>query len=453
MAVSRTEAMLTETLKRLLHRGAAPNVVKVCRKSRPADVAAAFRHLTPLESRNLFVTLLDDDRGLAAEILMDMERGDVNQLLEVLPDEKVAMVLSEVAEEEAADLLDLLPRERAEKLLELMREEDREGIRHHLHYPEESAGRIMSSDFLALDEHLSAEEAIKVIQNSTERQMAFYLYVVDDRQHLLGVISLRKLLMVKPETRLGDMIGGDLITVRTWEDQEQVARLASRYELLAVPVVDRQNRLVGIITVDDVFDIMREEATEDMLRLAGTDEEEIISRSSLKAVQRRIPWLLATLIGGQFSALVIYFYRGTLNHYVTLAMFLPVVLGMGGNVGTQSSTIIVRGLATGRIEPRQLWSTLFKEVRVAILLGICYGVLLGCAAWGLFQEGILFASVVGGSLMASMIVAATMGSLVPIFLHKLGVDPAVATGPFLTTTVDLLGSLTYLALASVILLT
>jgi magnesium transporter len=248
------------------------------------------------------------------------------------------------------------------------------------------------------------------------------------------------------------MIGQEAIAVRTWEDQEEVARIAQRYDLLAVPVVDRQNRIVGIITVDDVFEIMRDEATEDMLRLAGTDEEEILSRSAFWAARRRMPWLLATLAGGLLAAVVLWFYEGTLEKIVAVAMFLPVVLGMGGNVGTQSSTIIVRGLATGRIEQRHLWGTLFKEIRVSLLLGIVYGLLLSVGTFFLFRQGWMFAGVVGVSLMVSMTVAATVGSLLPILLHKLGVDPAVATGPFVTTSVDLLGSLTYLALATAVLL-
>lgn len=450
--VSRTEAILLETVKRLLHRGAVPNLMKVCRKSQPADLAGIFRHITPLESRKLYQVLLTEDSELAAEVLGDMEWEDVTDLLGELPDERVVEALSAVPDEDAADLLEALPADRARRVLELMADEDSEGVQRHLTYPEESAGRIMSSDFLALDEGLTADEAIRAIQSSTERQMAFYLYVVDDREHLLGVISLRKLLMVRPETRLSDMIGDDVISVRTWEDREHAARIASRYDLLAVPVVDRRNRLVGIITVDDVFDIMREEATEDMLRLAGTSEEEILHRGAFWAARRRMPWLLATLGGGFLAAVVLSFYEHTLEQIVALAMFLPVVLGMGGNVGTQSSTIIVRGLATGRIEPEELWSNLFKELRVSLLVGVTYGVLLALGAWFVFQQGWLFASVVGGSLLASVAVAATVGSLVPILLHKMGVDPAVATGPFVTTSVDLLGSLTYVSLATAVLL-
>jgi len=451
-AVSRTETILTETVKRFLHRGAIPNVVKVCRKSRPPDVAGLCKHLTPPEFRQLFEILLKQDGPLAAEVLGSMEWSHINELLETLSDESVAALLTKMPEEEAAEILDTLPRDRAERLLDLVPDDLAEAVRAHLTYPEESAGRIMSGDFLALSEDLSVDEAIKAIQESTERQMAFYLYVVDDRNHLLGVISLRRLLMVRPQTKLREMIGEEVLTVRTWEDQEEVARVATRYDLLAVPVVDRRSRLVGIITVDDVFEIMRDEATEDMLRLAGTDEEEILSRSAFGAARRRMPWLLATLGGGLLAAMVLWYYEETLERMVVLVMFLPVVLGMGGNVGTQSSTIIVRGLATGRIDPGELWWTLFKEIRIALLLGVSYGILLGIGAYLIFGKGILFALVVGVSLTTSMVVAAAVGSLLPILLQKVGVDPAVATGPFVTTSVDLLGSLTYLALASAVLL-
>jgi magnesium transporter len=451
MSANRPTTMLTETVRRLVHHGAVPNVVKICQKTRPEDVAALFRSLTPAESRRLFDILFQHDRELSAEVLEEMAPQDVDELFEVLGDEKVCKVLQELPQEEATRLLELLPIERAERVLEMMRDETSEGVRFHLKYPEETAGRIMSTDFLALDEGLTVEEAIRQIQSTTERQMAFYLYVVDEREHLLGVISLRRLLMVRPETRLGQMIGEDVISARTWDDQEQVARIVAKYNLLAVPVVDRYNRLVGIVPVDDVVDILREEATEDMFRLAGTDEEEITARSTWTSVRLRLPWLLASLVGGFCAVLIASHYEATLAGIVAIAFFIPPVLGMGGNVGTQSSTIVVRGLATGNIAPSEFLRVVFKEVRIALLLGLLYGLLLGVAAWAMTRD-LLLAGVVSSGLLVSMLLAALIGSALPILFQKLGVDPAVATGPFVTTATDTLGILAYLGLASLLLL-
>jgi magnesium transporter len=235
-------------------------------------------------------------------------------------------------------------------------------------------------------------------------------------------------------------------------DQEEVARLVSRYELVGIPVVDSHHRMVGVISIDDVIDVLREEATEDFYRLAGTSEDERMHRSVFRAVRLRIPWLLAAFVGGLAAAKVIAQYESLLREAVVLAGFIPVILGMGGNIGTQCSTIIVRGLATGRIEIREIWRVIFREMRIAIILGLIYGVLLGVGGSALLGLSPSVALVLGLSLLSSMAIAALIGSSVPMILKRIGIDPAVATGPFITTSVDVLATLVFFQLAVVLVL-
>jgi magnesium transporter len=221
---------------------------------------------------------------------------------------------------------------------------------------------------------------------------------------------------------------------------------------VAIPVVDGLHRLVGVIAIDDIIDVLKEEATEDFYRLAGTSEDERMHRSVLRAVRLRIPWLLASFFGGLMASQVITHYQGVLARVVVLAGFIPVILGMGGNIGTQSSTIIVRGLATGRIEIREIWHVVFREVRIAVVLGAIYGVLLGLGGAFLLGVGPAISVLLGLSLLASMLIAALIGSSVPMILKRLGIDPAVATGPFITTSVDVLATLVFFQLAVLLVL-
>src|SRR5206468_1645038 len=258
--------------------------------------------------------------------------------------------LAELPYDEAADFMAARPHELQDPVLAAMPREDASAIQRLLLYPPDTAGRIMTPDVFALSEDLTIEQAIRSLQQQRDLEMAFYLYVVDDRGHLVGVLSLRQLLVNDPAKKLRDVMTTDVIKVRTDMDQEEVAKVVSKYDIIAVPVVDEQSRLVGVITIDDVIDVVREEATEDFYKMAGTSDEEKVQRSILKSARSRLPWLFTSFFGGLSVAFVVGAYQGILSRMVILAGFFPVILGMGGNIGTQSSTIIVRGLATGRIE-------------------------------------------------------------------------------------------------------
>jgi len=299
----------------------------------------------------------------------------------------------------------------------------------------------MSPDFMYLDEDLTVEEAIKKVQKrSEEKEMVFYLYITHGDGQLAGVLSLRELILQPMHRQLKNIMNTKVISVTTDTDQEEVAHIVSQYNLLAVPVVDATFKLVGIITVDDVIDVIRQEATEDFLQMAGAGkDQEILLKSTLQNAFTRAPWLAASWVGGIAAMYIISMFKGELMKTLALASFIPVVIGMGGNIATQSSTIIVRGIATGQINMDEFFRVIFKEFKVGLILGGIYGVLLGFLAWMGYAEPVRLGMVVGIAVFFVMAMSATVGTLVPLVLKRLDIDAAVATGPFVTTSIDIIG--------------
>jgi magnesium transporter len=329
-----------------------------------------------------------------------------------------------------------------------MKAEGSEEVEDLLRYDDDTAGGIMVPDFFALKENTTAKEAIESLQKEHQDvEMPFYLYVVDEYDNLVGVSSLRQLVLVPPETPLKTFMTTDVFSVKTDVDQEEVAKIVARYDILAVPVVDENNRLVGIVTVDDVIDIFRREATEDMLKMAGAGGEFIETQSVFRSTRIRLPWLFASCIGGIIAFLIIVRFEASLVKFTYLAAFIPVIMGMGGNIGTQSSTIVVRGLATGRLHIRDIWSVVLKELSIGLILGVIYGVLIGTVAQVRYNMAFL-ALAVGLALISSMAIAALIGSLVPMAFARINIDPAVATGPFVTTAIDILSVYFYFKIAT-----
>jgi magnesium transporter len=257
--------------------------------------------------------------------------------------------------------------------------------------------------------------------------------------------------MVPPSTRLKDIMTSDVINVRTDMDQEEVAHLVAKYNFLAVPVVDETNKLMGIITVDDVIDVMRQEATEDIYKMAGASEEEVFhTYKSFKTARLRLPWLITNLFGGVVTGYLMWLFKITLKEVIALITFIPVITGMGGNVGSQSATIVVRGFATGRIDFTTLRKVLYKEIRVGIIMGLVCGLTIGVVAF-VWHHNVYLGMVVGLAMVTAMTVAATMGVLAPAFFKKIGIDPAIASTPFVQTANDITGILIYFATATLFL--
>ena len=443
--------VLLDTVRRLNRRNAVDHLLKLIHKTHPADLAWVFRYLTPEERKNVFNILTQTD--MIGELLSELDQAIMLELVENVTPQFMVTVIKEMASDDAADILEVLPDEVAAEIRLLMGKDDRDEMDELLQYHPQTAGGLMSPDFMALDEELSVGDAIQRIQErSEEMEMSFYLYIVHGEGQLCGVLSLRELLMHQPYRRLKNIMNPKVIAVSTDTDQEEVAHIVSQYNFLAVPVVDSSYKLVGIITVDDIIDVIREEATEDFLQMAGAGKDrEILLKSTTDNALTRAPWLFATWCGGVIGAVIINFFQFELQKVLALASFIPIVMGMGGNIATQSSTIVVRGIATGRVNMQEVSSVVFKELRVGLLLGSFFGIILGVLALVGFSEVSKLGLVVGLAVLFSMTLAATVGTIVPLILRRLDIDTAVATGPFVTTTIDICGVCVYFLIAKLIL--
>jgi magnesium transporter len=441
--------ILVDSAKRLLRRGATSHLSKIVNKTHAADLSVLFRSLSLSEQRKLFEMIADvEQKGI---LFSELDEDTFQDLIADMQIEDIVQILESMPADDVADIIGRLPEEKSKTILEKMKRAESEEVEGLLRYDNDTAGGIMVPDFIALKEDVTARQAIESLQKEhSDVEMPFYLYVVDEYGKLVGVSSLRQLVLVPPETQLKDFMVTDVVSVQTDMDQEEVARIVARYDILAVPVVDRTNRLVGIVTVDDVIDIIRREATEDILKMAGAGEEFVETKSILKSTRIRLPWLFASCIGGIIAFFIIGKFEGSLMKFAYLAAFIPVIMGMGGNIGTQSSTIVVRGLATGRLSVRDIWPVVLKELSIGVILGLVYGLLIGSVAH--FRYSMLsLAFAVALAVISSMSIAALVGSLVPMGFARVNIDPAVATGPFVTTAIDILSVSFYFLIATTLL--
>lgn len=443
------DKILIESVKRLLRRDATTRLRKIARKTHAADLSSVFHSLSIPNQRRLFDLI--DDIAIKGEIFSNVDEDTFLNLIEEMTLDEMVEILDLMPKDDVADLLGHLPVEKSDAVLEMMKKEGSEEVEGLLHYGDDTAGGIMVPDFIALREDTTARAAIESLQEEhLDVEMPFYLYVVDSNGKLIGVSSLRQLVVVPPNTPLRDFMTTDVFAVKTDMDQEEVAKIVARYDILAVPVVDDTNQLMGIVTVDDVIDIIREEATEDILKMVGAGEEFVETKSIFKNIKMRMPWLFASCIGGIVASFIIGYFQTSLSKLAYLAAFIPVIMGMGGNIGVQSATITVRGLATGRLAIRDIWSVVFKQLVVGMILGLFYGLVVGTVAQLKYTRG-LFAMSVALAVFASMTMAALAGSLVPMTLAKINVDPAIASGPFVTTAIDIISVTFYFFIATTLL--
>ncbi|GAB4113063.1 MAG: magnesium transporter [Candidatus Caldatribacteriota bacterium] len=415
----------------------------------PSEFAELAEYLTQEQVVEL-LKLLPDDESIAlflSELNLDLQSG----IMSALGKEKASDILEEMDADDAADFLGEIAPQESRELLDLMPKEEAEEIEELLSYKENTAGSIMTSDFVALPENLTAEEAIKKIRElSPEAEMIYYVYIVDKRERLVGVISLRDLIVAKPNAKISEIMEDNVVSVLDTEDQETAAKIIADYDFLALPVVNNKGILVGMITVDDIIDVMENEVTEDIHKMVGSSsevyEDKLIKASSFIRAKSRISWLFICMIGGIMAGSVIRIFSDTLQNMVTLAFFIPVIIDMGGNVGTQSATITVRALATGQLKLDELWQNIWAEARVGLLIGLITGVILAAVAL-IWQNNVVMGVAIGLSMCITIIVSAAMGTLLPLIFTKVGVDPAVSSGPLITTIIDVGGLSIYFSVS------
>lgn len=436
-------------IRKLLHRGARSSVAKIFAKAHPFDVARILQILKGYEQRQAFSILLQEcSKTQAASVISEMEADESLRLLERLEPRKIADILSEMPADDATSLAAKLPEEQSKQVISMMETETAADVRELLEHEERTAGRIMTPDVFALDEEITVSEAIQALQKRyDEFEMIFYLYVVDRRNHLVGVVSLKKLLTTAPTNQLKKVMSPVVISAHTDTDQEEVARLVAEYNLLALPIVDDADKLVGIVTVDDVLDVVQEEAAEDLLALAGVTAEEQVSTKPSRALRLRAPWLIVNLLTAFIASFVISRFQTTLDAMTFLAPLMSIPMGMGGNAATQAVTVVVRGLALNQMA--SLSRTVVKEVFVGAGNGIINGTICAIVV-AVSSKKLLLGVVLGVAMIINMVVAGLAGLLIPTGLRKLGVDPAVASSVFVTTCTDVCGSLSFLGIATLL---
>ena len=443
--------LILESVRRLMRMGATPNLLNLLQKQHPADLAQIFAELPEKERHAAFNVLVEKNGKLAMEALSELGPEKGAELLALRSAEEIARLTQEIPSDDAAALIDHLPAELSTAVLELIRPKPGGGVSELLEYEEKTAGRLMNPNVFALAEDMTAGESITALQSARDVEMVFYLYVVDERRHLVGVISLRRLLLVPPDTPLKRIMTSDDYSDRADTDQEEVARQVASYNLLAIPVVDGENKLVGVITVDDVIDVIKDEATEDVFRLAGVWYEDGVQTPPWESLRRRLPWLLVNLVTAFLAAAVVGQFLGVINQVVALAMFMPVVAGMGGNAATQTLAVVVRGLALGELTWTNARQALVKEGLVGLGNGLANG-LMGAiaviiATGGNWPLGLILMA----AMVINMFVAAVAGTLIPLGLRAIKVDPALASSVFITTFTDFFGFLSFLGLATLFL--
>lgn len=444
--------LLASSLRRMVRTEHRTQVRRILGKSHPADIATVFPSLTPAERLDVFEQIRDPER--AAEVLSELEPGVLADFVDRVSDDQLAALLEVMASDDTADILHLLDDERKDRLIARLSLDEQSEAESLISYHPESAGGIMSTEVFALSEETTAGEAIRSLQqDGDDAEVVFYLYVINDHQHLVGVMSLRELVRARKTVPIKELMIHDVIRVLVDQDQEEVARLVARYNLLAVPVVDANNRLVGVVTVDDIIDVIRHEATEDIMKMAGAGEDISPHESPLVGVRARLPWLLPSFAAGIVGALVISHFEASLIELIGLAALIPMLMGMAGNVGTQSSAIVTRWLSVGHLEFVQLGRLMLREIAVGTVIGLIYGALTAAFVAAYFGtpggvHTIEFALVTGGSVAAAMLLATTLGASSPLVFEKIGLDPALASAPFVNTTIDVLAVWLYLALAA-----
>ena len=385
-------------------------------------------------------------------LLLDYAEDDEKfNLLSLFSKNRQAQIISEMSSDELVDLLGTLDEDEQNEIITNMNTEEVEEVKALLSYDPESAGGIMATEFISIKETDTVNETINYLRTmAPDSETPYYIYVVDDLDVLKGVVPLRQIIVSTPDTLIKDIMIENIISAPVDMDQEEVSHIFEKYGFMAIPVVDHNGEILGIITVDDVMEIMKEEYTEDMFRLAGLDEEEKVAGTVIGAIKSRLPWLLVNLVTATLAAKTVSLFENTIAQIVALATFMPMVAGMGGNAGSQTLTLIIRGIAIGEINYENQAGILKKEIAIGIINGLCIGLVVGVL--GYFWVGSLaYGFVIGTAMLLNLIVATISGYLVPVLLKKVGIDPALASAVFVTTVTDVLGFFFFLGLATIML--
>ena len=442
------EARLIDEVNSLVAQEKLDALKKLIAEMRPADVADLIEHLAAKERIAIFQLLEPEGAG---DVLVEIEPPVQERILKDLDNKAISDIVAELDSDDAADLVGDLPAARAKEVIDSVDDHVSEELEKLLPFPDDTAGGLMALEFVAVKADVTVGDAIKTVrEEGREVENLYYIWVTDDFQRLVGVISLKDLVLEPEDRKVSDIMNPDVISVGVDTDQEEVANIVRRYDLVNVPVVDENSLLVGRITHDDIIDVIEEEIDEDMSLMAGVIDQEVTEESTIKISRARLPWLVAALFGGVFAAVVINQFEASIEAMISLSFFFPVVMAMGGNTGTQAATVVVRGLATGDIGLVNIGKRLWMELRVALINGVICGGILGVIV-GFWVGDYRLGLIVNTALFLIIVLSGLIGAAVPLILKRFNVDPALAAGPFVTTSNDILSLLIYLGLTTLFL--
>ena len=433
-----------EELKQLLLRGNEAEIKAVITDIHPVVILDLIHENE--ESAYALLAHLSDE--VIAEVVEEEDDEDKHELLKLFSDVKQKHILEVMSKDEVTDLLGELEDEEQQELLAKLDNEDRQDVKELMSYPKECAGGLMTTEFISIRAKNTVYQTLEYLQRNTDAEMAYYLYVTDRQNVLKGVVSLRDIVSSNFDTNMLEITNPNVISVQYDEDQEAVWKQFEKYGFVMMPVVDEEHHMLGVITVDDIMDVIQEETTEDINRLGQVGKEERIDSQLFESLKSRLPWLVINLFTAVLAAAVISCFEGTISQVVSLATIMPIVTGMGGNAGTQSLTIVVRGLSLGELTKENAMKILAKEIGVGLFSGVVIGLFIAIGAM-LFEQNPIFGLVTGVAMFLNMILATIAGYFIPVILEKCHVDPALASGVFVTTVTDVLGFLFFLGLATI----
>lgn len=411
----------------------------------PEDILDVIREYEG--DKALLLKNLPDE--IAGAVLDQAENDEKYELLALFPEAEQANIVNEMSSDELVDLLETITPDEAHRILIKIDKEDIDDVRELMTYEPDTAGGIMATEFISVKENMTIGETLKYLQmEAPDAETAYYIYVLDDRDILKGVVSLRDIVVNDFNVRILEIMNEKVISAPVDMDQEEVGHLFEKYGFLTMPVVDKEDKMLGVITVDDIMEILRDENTEDIYRLAGIQEGERVTGSVRDSVKSRLPWLYINLLTAILASLTVSLFEGTIEKVVTLAAFMPIVAGMGGNTGTQTLTIIVRSIALGDLTFENAKKVLIKEFSTGVVMGISVGVAVGIIGY-IWEGNFIFGAIIGVAMLLNMTAATISGFCVPLILKKLNVDPALASAVFVTTVTDVLGFFFFLGLATV----
>lgn len=446
-----SNVMLSEMLDKLLEQKKFSAIKEVMSTLHPADIAAVLENM---DQARLIVIFRLLPKEVAADTFVEMEPDTQEALVRGFSDKELKELFDEFYMDDAVDIVEEMPANLVKRILSQTDPETRRQINELLKYPEDSAGSIMTTEFVDLKPAMTAQEAIEHIRaTGVDSETVNICYVVDDKRHLIGIVSIRAIILADSSARVGDFMQTHTVSVTTLTDQEEAARLMAKYDFTALPVVDTENRLVGIVTVDDAIDVMQDEATEDIAKMAAVtpSDKPYLKRSVFEIWKSRIPWLMLLMISATFTGMIISNFEQSLSACLVLTSFIPMLMDTGGNCGSQSSVTVIRGISLQEIEFSDIFAVIWKEIRVAVMCGISLAAVNFLKLLFIDRVGAAVALVICLTLVATVFVAKLVGCTLPLLAKKVGFDPAVMASPFITTIVDALSLMIYFRMAVAIL--